>query len=351
MKKIILLFAGLLTLMYLGCGGDQSGMDMEVAVPVSIIELAPSAIQEFVSATGTVYADREVELNAETNGYYRLAKSESANRTYKMGDRVKKGQVIVYLDDPELENSIKYESQKLNLEVSKSEYEKQQSLYEKGGVTYRELKNAEISYIEAKYSFENADLQLAKTRITAPFDGVIVDLPYFTPGTRVPTGNLIVKLMDYSQLYLELSLPGKEMPRIHVGQDVRVMNYTVPDDTLLGSVNQVSPALDPDSRSFKAAVTIRNPKLLFRPGMFVQSEIIVAEEDSALVIPRDIIIARGDDKRVFVVEKGAVDERRIVTGIENPRQVQVVEGLQKNERLVVKGFETLRDHSKVKIIR
>ncbi len=351
MKKfLIILFAAFLV-MFSACSRQDAGMDMQIAVPVSVEELKPQPIQEYISATGTVYATKVVELNSETNGYYRIANNPMTGKPFQMGDQVKKDQVIVFLDNPELENSIAFESQKLNLEVSESEYTKQQSLYEKGGVTFRELKNAEISYIDAKYSYENAVLQLAKTKVIALFDGVIVDLPYFTSGTRVETGVLIVELMDYRKLYLELSLPGKELGRVDKEQPVRIMNYMVKYDTLNGNVTQVAPALDPDSRSFKVAVEVDNAKLLFRPGMFVKSEIIVASEDSALVVPKEIILARGDSKRVFVVEKGAAEDRRIVTGIENPFQVQVLEGLKENDRIIIKGYETLRDHSKVKIIR
>lgn len=132
---------------------------------------------------------------------------------------------------------------------------------------------------------------------------------------------------------------------------MRVTNYSFPNDTLHGQVQQVSPAIDPTTRSFKATATIDNPKWLLRPGMFVKAEIIAAKKDSAIVIPKNIIISKRRGKTVFVVDRGAADERVITTGLENQEEVEVTEGLKLQERLVVKGFETLRDHSKVKIIR
>ena len=114
---------------------------------------------------------------------------------------------------------------------------------------------------------------------------------------------------------------------------------------------QVSPAIDEGTRTFKALVTIDNPDWTLRPGMFVKTEIIVAREDSALVIPKDVILSKQRGKTVFVVNKGAAEERLIEIGLENPRQVQVIRGLEANERLVIKGFETLRHQSKVKIVR
>jgi len=85
--------------------------------------------------------------------------------------------------------------------------------------------------------------------------------------------------------------------------------------------------------------------------MFVKAEIVVAAKDSAIVIPKDIILSKRRGKTVYIVEKGAAQERAISTGLENPEFVEVTTGLKKDERLVVKGFEMLRHRSKVKIIR
>ena len=85
--------------------------------------------------------------------------------------------------------------------------------------------------------------------------------------------------------------------------------------------------------------------------MFVKIETIVARKDSAIVIPKDIILSKRQGKTVYIVDKGAAFERVISTGLENASRVEVLEGLKKGDRLVIKGFETLQNHSKVKIIR
>ena len=85
--------------------------------------------------------------------------------------------------------------------------------------------------------------------------------------------------------------------------------------------------------------------------MFVKADIIAARKDSAIVIPKDIILSRQNGKAVFTVERGAARERMITTGLENANNVEVVEGLSLNDRVIVKGFETLQNRSKVKIIQ
>ncbi|MCD4692599.1 MAG: efflux RND transporter periplasmic adaptor subunit, partial [Calditrichales bacterium] len=304
MRSTIIFF--LITFVILiSCSDDQSDTGTEISVPVSVEEIKLKPIEEFITATGTVNASKEAILKSETSGFYRLAINPKTKRTFALGDLVKKDSVIIYLDNPELENTTKIESQKLNLEISKQEFEKQKSLYEKGGVTFRELKNAEKTSMDAQYNYDNALIQLDKLKITAPFNGVIVDLPYYTRGTKVDAGLRMTQVMNYSKLYMEVNLPGKSMADIKVNQTVRVMNYTMPDDTLFGKITQVSPALDPDTRSFKSSIVINNSDLLLRPGMFSKAEIIVASKDSAVVIPKDIILSKRRGKTVFIVEKGA----------------------------------------------
>jgi len=226
-SKIILLIS---LLFLINCGNPDTGSDTEIAVPVSVEEIKMKPIEEFLTTTGTVNALKDAVLKSETSGYYRLATNPKTNRPFALGDFVQEDQVIIYLDNPEFENTTGIESKKLNLEISKQEFEKQQSLYEKGGVTFRELKNSEKLYMEAQYAYDNAGIQLSKLKITVPFGGVIVDLPYYTPRTKVDASLLMAQIMDYRKLYMEVNLPGKELDRIEVDYPVRVMNYTLPDD-------------------------------------------------------------------------------------------------------------------------
>ena len=95
------------------------------------------------------------------------------------------------------------------MELTESELKKQESLFEKGGVTQMDLKTASINNANAKTSVESSKLQLAKTKITAPIDGVIVDLPYYTQSTQIETGSTIAKIMDYQIMYMDVQLPEK----------------------------------------------------------------------------------------------------------------------------------------------
>ncbi len=352
MKKVLQLLVLLLVVVSFGaCDKSEPDFDTEIAAPVSVEEVKLASIEQFIIATGTVSSAKEVNLRAESRGGYLLQSNPETGKPFALGDRITAGQILVRLDNPEEENNIRIDSKQLHLETARLEFEKQRSLHEKGGVTWRELKDAERAYIDARYDVDNARFRLAKLAVKAPFAGILTELPYYTPATLVDSGKPIAQIMDYAALYLDVNLPGKDLGAVRPGQTVRISNYTLPDDVLDGEVSQVSPALDPQSRSFRATVAVANPDLLLRPGMFVKAEIITARRDSTVVIPKDILLAKRRGKTIFVVEKGAVDERVVTTGLENPEQIEILAGLDENERLVTSGFETLRNGAKVKVVR
>ena len=334
------------------CNQQTQSESSELAVPVSVEDIRLQSIEQFISTTGTVNATAEVTLNSEMAGDYYLANNPATGRPFKLGDRVNKGQTIIRFENEEYINNLAMDAVKLNLEISEQEYEKQKSLYEKGGVTLRELRNSEVSKTNAQYNFENAQIQMTKMSVKAPFTGVIVDLPYYTNGVRVAQGSPMVTLMSYNQMFMNINLPEKNIEELKLGQEVLVTNYTLPNDTLKGTVSELSPAISTETRTFSGKIQVSNPDMKLRPGMFVKADIITARKDSTIVIPKDVILSGGRGKYVFIVGRNsAADDRRITTGLENQNFVEVTEGLAVNDRLIIKGFETLRDNSKVRIIR
>lgn len=334
-----------------GCRNQEQRLQADVEIPVTIMDLTLKPIEEFISTTGTVYPKGSIELKSKIAATYYLQKNPRTGKMWQLGDRVQTGDIIARLEDREFINSVKLDAQELNLELAESELTKQQSLYEKGGVTLKELKSAESSLLNAKYSLENAQLQIEKTRVVSTIDGVIVDLPFYTQGTHLESNSLVVTIMDYKQMYLEVKMPEKYQGQILPGQLARLTNYTITDDTLKGQITQISPAIDPESRTFKGFLTVENPDLLLRPGMFVKADIVVSRKDTVIVIPKDVILSRQRGKTVYVVSESLAIERLITTGLENDTEVEVVRGLNKDERLVISGYETLSNRTRVKILR
>lgn len=333
------------------CNNQPTNTTTELAVPVSVSDIKPGSIEKVINATGTLNATKKTVLNTEMTGKYKLMINSRTGRPFALGDMVENGQVVVKLEDAEYVNGIGFDSKKLNLEITDQNMKKQQSLFEKGGVTQLDYRNSEVNYTNAKDAFERANLQLAKLNVRAPFKGVITDLPAITNGTQVSTGTPVISLMDYSVMTVEVNLPEKYISDVKIDQPVRIMNYTLPNDTLPGMVKELSPAISTETRTFKGVIQIANHDLKLRPGMFAKADIVMAKHDSVIVIPKNIIISGQRGKSVFIVDNGTANEKRITLGFENQNEAEITSGLKKNDRLVIKGFETLKNRSKVKIVK
>jgi RND family efflux transporter MFP subunit len=352
MKKIIKGIAPLLLLMALSyCSSEDSSIKTEIKIPVSVVSIKPQSISRFIETTGTVYSFKEGAMKSDISGIYELQRNPATGRPFALGDEVKAGQVLIRIEDREFENGLQVEGKKLNLELADNNLKKQQSMYDKGGVTQTELKNAAIQYVNAKYAFENAEIQMAKMSVRAPFDGVIVELPYHTDGVKIDQGQPLLTAMQYDRLLMDVKLPEKHLPEVSVNQKVQISNYNVAKDTIYGKISQISPVVNADTRTFQSVLQIDNSRRLLRPGMFIKAFILSEKRDGTIVIPKETVISRQDGKVVFTIENGIASEKKITTGLESVDVVEVVNGLKVNDRLVVSGFETLRNKSKVSVIQ
>lgn len=339
-----------LTLAITSCTPNNQGGYNDIASPVSVTEITKSPISRFINTSGTALATKEITLKSEMSGKYILQTNPATGKPFKLGDKVQANQVIIRFEDQEYENSQAVESRKLNLTIAQQEQTKQKALYEKGGVTLSEMRNTEVKVADAKLSYENALLKLANMELKAPFTGVIVDLPHYTQSTRIEAGNPMVTLMDYSNLFMEINLPENTLLYVRPGQKSNITHYTLPEDTIQGHIRELSPAINRETRTYKGKLEIANNDLKIRPGMFVKADIMIERKDSAIVIPKRVILSQGNDnKYVFVLDRNLAVRRDITTGIEQENRVEIIDGLKKGDLLISKGFETLRNESKVKV--
>ncbi len=350
MKYRSLLSAAMIVLLT-ACNNQPQSNQNDIETPVSVLELKKGSISKLINTTGTAQATYSVELNSEMSGMYKLQTNSRTGKPYKLGDAVKKGQLIIRLEDKEYENGIALESKKLTLEIAEQEQSKQKALYEKGGVTLSEMRNTEVRVTNARYDLDNAYLNLEKMNIPAPFDGVIVSLPHYTTGGKVAQGQPMVGIMDYARMYMDINLPESTIEYIKPNQPVYITHYTMPEDTLTGVISELSPAISIETRTFKGMITIDNTGLKLRPGMFVKADVVVDKADSVIIIPKDVILSNRNRKYVYVVEKNTAIVRNIKTGLEDEDNIQVTEGLNENDNLVIRGYETLRENSRVKVLK
>jgi len=340
-----------LSIVLVACGTQPQNNQNEIETPVSVKELKLGSIDKLVYTTGTALATYSIELPSEMTGEYTLQSNPRTGKPYKLGDAVKKGQIIIKFENREYENSISIEAKKLSLEIAEQEQVKQKELFEKGGVTLSDMRNTDVRAMNAKIDLDNAEININKMNVIAPFDGVIVSLPHYTKGSRVNQGSPMVGLMDYANLYMDVNLPESAIEYVRSNQPVRITHYTLPDDTLDAIISEMSPAISTETRTFRGKVLIDNKELKIRPGMFVKADIVVDKAENAIVIPKDAVISNRNRKYVYIIERNTAVMRIIRTGLEDEENMQVIEGLNENENLVIRGHETLRENSRVKILK
>ena len=346
-NSIIHLF--LVSLMIAACNNQPQGSQNDIATPVSVMELKKGSISKLVYTTGTAQAVFGAELVSQMSGNYLLQINPRTGKPFKLGDKANKEQIIIRIEDKAYENSIAIDAKELNLEIALQEQSKQKALYEKGGVTLLEMRNTEVKVTNARLEVENARLNLEKREIRAPFDGVIVNLPHYTDNVKVEQGKPMLGIMDYARMYMDINLPESAINYVKANQPAYITHYTLPDDTLRGVISELSPAISAETRTFKGKLLIENNSLLLRPGMFVKANIVVDKADSAIIIPKESVMANRQQKYVYIIEKNTAVMRRIKTGMEDENNIEALDGLNVNDNLVIKGYETLKENSKVKV--
>lgn len=340
-----------LGLILFSCNNNRNSSVSDTTTPVWIEDVQTRSIEEYITTTGTAKASKTITLKTETNGAYYLQTNPKTGKPYQLGDIVESGAVIVRLENREYENNVQLESKKLQIQIDEKEWEGQKILFDKGGATQKDVNNAENSYINAKLALETAYITLGKLNIKSPFKGVIVSLPYFTPGVEVANGTEVAGVMDYSKMYVETQFPENTLTKLEVGQQVHITNYNIKSDTLKGVLTQLSPAINEETRTFSGYITIDNPRLKLRPGMFAKADVVTVRKDSVLAIPKDIVKNRRGGKLVYTVNRNSAEEKVIHTGISDDKYIEVEKGLEAGDKIVVKGYEWLRNRSKVKVMK
>jgi len=348
LKKIFKLWQIFLVMLFiLSCGGQNDQEMAVIDVPVSVQSVEVGLIEEYVSSTGTIKPIAEAEILTEASGFLRLA--SASNFRIQEGIRIRKNQIIAKLENQELVNNARVELKRITMETAEGEYEKQKSLYEKGGITLKELQLADQNRINAKYNYEASLIMMEKLNVKAPVSGVLVKLEKITEGDYVSAGRVIGKIMDYDNVYVEVNVSNTDIARIKIGQKAKVINYAISEEIFIGEVTEISRTIDAESRTHKVTIFLDNTKRSLRPGMFVKVDIVIESKENAVLVPRHVVLNRNNRDVVFVVEKQRAIMKEVELGLEDKENIEIVSGLEEGERIVLRGYETLKDKTRVTV--
>ncbi|WP_038071146.1 efflux RND transporter periplasmic adaptor subunit [Thermus scotoductus] len=199
-----------------------------------------------------------------------------------------------------------------------------------------DLRAQEAALSQARLALAEAQANLEKTRVRAPFAGVVLSVSA-NPGAQVGPGTPLLTLGNLSAYALVLEEDETEIAKVRVGQRVDVTLEGLPGETFQGRVEAISPQGQVVNNIPVFKVTVRlpyDPRL--RPGMSADGEIVVEEARNLLVIPkRAVERVRGRAYVNVLLPDGSTDTVRVVLGPEDARMVAVLEGLKEGDQVVL----------------
>lgn len=303
-----------------------------VPLKVSTMRVVAAPLVETISATGTLIATEGVELQAETNGRVTAIH-------FREGARVRKGELLVKLNDAELQATLV--RSRYQLALAETREKRLAPLIQQGLVRQEDYDIALSELNVQRAQIELTQAQIAGTEIRAPFDGV-VGLRYVSEGSFVSVNTRVATLQQLDQLKIDFAVPEKYAQRIRVGGPLRfsVDGATAP---FSGRIYAYDPRIDAGTRSLQIRAITDNRDGRLLPGTFASIELVLDQVDDALVVPAVAVIPGLNEKTVFVVDADHKAERRAVeTGTRSSTTVQILSGLKPGELLITSGLQNLR---------
>ena len=187
-----------------------------------------------VDATGTIEPDNSVDLSATASG--------TLEKVYvKQNEKVTKGQVLATIESKALTSTMKQAQN--TLENKESYFNRLNSLYSQGAISYQEMDNARLEYLNAQAAYDKAQADVNDTVITSPMDGVVVGEP-MKEGETVSQGlssqMVIVSVADLSAMRIELLVDETDIGEVKIGQNVDFTVDAYPNRTFHGMVTDIS---------------------------------------------------------------------------------------------------------------
>lgn len=303
-----------------------------------------------VTGTITFDANRVSHIGSRTDGRILALRAD-------IGERVRAGQTLAVLESPEVgqTRADDHEAEAL-LAIAQENFAREQRLEEQGISSRKELLDAQADLRRAEAAHRSARERLrvlgathgegSQFTVTAPFAGVVVQRDASRGEMATPSDQLFT-VADLSHVWIELDVFERDLTRVAIGQAVDVTTAAYPGRVFEGKVVYVSDILDPEKRTVRARVEIRNSDRDLKPGMFARAMIDTpaGQGKTTLAVPRGavqdvegatVVWVPGDESGEFRAQPVEVGE-----GLDGDR-VTILSGLEPGSRIVTEGAFTLK---------
>jgi membrane fusion protein (multidrug efflux system) len=260
------------------------------------------------------------------------------------GDRIAKGALLFRLDDAIYRAELAEAEASFNL--SRQNYQRARELYGRGAGTERARDEAFAKLEIDRASVELKKTRLSKTRVEAPFSG-IVGLRKVSVGDYVQVGQDLVNIEDIDTIKADFRIPERYLAIVKDGQKARVDVDAYPDRAFEGAVYAIDPQIDPASRSIGIRARLPNPERLLRPGMYARATVVLEERQNAVIVPEQALMPRGNDRFVFKVVDGKTVLTKVEIGVRRAGKVEITRGLSAGDVVVTAGHLKIQDGTPV----
>ncbi len=367
--------------------GVKEGQADEAPLPVKVVKIKRGDLPLRLEISAVSEVRQKAEIKSEVSGKIKEIKKRA-------GDNVKKGEVIILIDDTEAKLELKQaEAQRLQalskylvnsmnisydlsdkkkkiLENKKKKYEEILKKYKRGEISSLQLHEAEDELLkfmiesgamrdkvrkvvegltQAEINLEKARIKYERTKVKAPFSGTIAEIKV-SEGVMVSPGTELFKMINLNSLYLKGFALETEAAKIKPGMKVRIKFSSFPDRFFYGRIRAISPELSAKEETLPVYISLKNPGYL-RAGMRADAEIEYKVLKNIIKVPRKAVLVRSERPLVFVVENNVALWRYIEMGEQNSEEVEVKSGVEEGELVIVEGQLTLAHQSRVKIIK
>lgn len=309
--------------------------------PVVVAEVRPGIFSDRIEALGTTAANESVVITADVMG-------RVASINFSDGERVKKGNTLVVLDNDEEKASML--AAEANLTTQETQHKRLQELIRQKSAAQTTLDEQTNNMKRADADLEIARVRMQDRTIQAPFSGQL-GIRRVSLGALINPGDEIVTLDDLSLIKLDFSVPETVLSSLEPGLDIQAASVAYPDQPFSGKVTTIGTRIDPVTRTVVVRAELPNTEGLLKPGMLLTVDLRNNSRES-LQIPEESLLPQNNKQFVYLVNKdNRVKQVEVEIGRRQPGVVEILNGLTAGDRVVTEGTTRVTPDAQVQIVR
>jgi membrane fusion protein (multidrug efflux system) len=303
---------------------------------VDAVKIVPQKFATQLKVTATILPFEQVEIKAPVSGTV-------LSIEIKEGQFVKKGQLIVRLDDRA------WIAQKKGLEAqllsASADLKRKQELLTMEGASQQDVDQAQASVDALAAQIEELNVRIDLANVSAPFDGKL-GMRDFSLGSYLNQGQVITTLSQSWKLKVDFNFASQYQHQVKEGEKVLVISN---GDTVQSVIYAVNPLASSTSRTLQIRAVIEKNSKNFIPGDFAEVVVPIHVDDKAIIVPTDCIVPELNAQTVFVFRNGKAYRQTVELGARTDKMVQLLSGIQAGDTVLTTGLMRVKDNFPVKI--